>query len=1497
MVVHPDGSYLLLGTTPGIIVKYYLNTTGTGSSSSSSSESTPKFVNHNNSFKIPEIYQTKNHHKNNNNNLKSYTQQQVVEDILETNYKQFNSINDSRTFSTTTDVGDDDDDDDLDDSFKLNQLYQVHNIPFPFVSDAMILQMVIDPKGDDLYVMSDHNEVIKIDLVTMKITHQFTSSNSTVVPDGRGYFCNDYIYLIQQDTGLIQNFYAIQLDQSLNVVNSLPFVDQQTLKSSVLDCENNKAYLFFQITTFNYQFYVARVDLSDISKIELITPTNSTIPFASCSFLDVYSEERVLYSMAIQSFNHYLLAYDPVTLKLLAQSPFMGIEPRYWGDLGCESIQTNPFFVAYSRNSKTTTESNRLGVTFIPQTNASFATGILYQNFWSINDYSSIFGITSYGQNTFLMLICSDNYYSEVITVSPVCKLLKLSSVANATSPLGYQLIGTTYFSFQSPSYNLIDMTYEDTQKYYISFVTNYQPSTYIDIIRVEDSYSNYISSANIQSVISLRLSNCQPIKSFQFNDTIYYFFGASIGFRQLMSVVIANFTDFSVSILQIPIKATVSSAFKPIDVVYMGAELKYHPPIQFFVALYSKNSDFRLSRLAITPTHSKILEIGFNVGKATQPYQVSHYETINGKVYVTGVHMGVYNASDFSTGPIIIQLSSILFIDSFYDSSRSTLNYLMYNFQDQPQTFQIYQLSTINNTIIQKSEPFQLSGTNNIQVSIVNAAGGFIDAYDYFGYFYLKNGLVITVKVGEQSTFYETYELKQSDLLTSVIFQNQKNNVYVLEPSGAIVLNLDCKIGYFRNKTSGYCQKCQAGFFSSEPGVVDCSQCIEGDVAPLPGSTQCSACPVGTQSQGGVNCTLCVGNTYTNNTGSTTCLPCPILSYSDSNHTHCVCNSGYYGLSTNCALCPDGGSCDNGTITLLPNYWSPYTNNTLIYPCPLVDSCLGINGSNCADGYYGIECAGCQDGWSLYINSCSKCPEHQYETYLVVAFFAFLLAIVLIIAYKSGVNVTFSAFKILISYGQVISSISVSITTNQIFLEKLLTLFTLSNLDLLHFLSLNCIFSRNVSFYESYWLTVSTPIIIIILVVLAHYSFQLLKRIYRLIVKKKRNRSKKSKKFNNIPSSGTPNPKRKYSLNNNDPNNNNSKLNNVELKISSDVNSLFGDGSYNRDDDDQISIDSGIEKYNGAVSIIYANTAPPTTINATNISNISLDDNHNTPMTLGSSYRSNYIDFKKHSKALYQNLQKLNKTLKVRHPSRDALWRDILLILLLCYSAVCQSVLSLYSCIKIGNNYYLQYDPNTSCEGHTWTAHAYFGIVFVVLYPVGVPLLFFILLYLWRKKKLIDENKCKERLSLLYVGYTDSCWYWECLELVRKLLLTSAVSITIKGNSFGIFNKNTINAVVSLLALYLQQHFKPFNNSQNNWLQFNSLAMIYFIYFYLVVTTINPSSNISIRTLGTADSICLLALVGVVVVHGLILGILYAKKLIPEIKNILISIWEKINL
>jgi len=111
---------------------------------------------------------------------------------------------------------------------------------------------------------------------------------------------------------------------------------------------------------------------------------------------------------------------------------------------------------------------------------------------------------------------------------------------------------------------------------------------------------------------------------------------------------------------------------------------------------------------------------------------------------------------------------------------------------------------------------------------------------------------------------------------------------------------------------------------------------------------------------------------------------------------------------------------------------------------------------------------------------------------------------------------------------------------------------------------------------------------------------------------------------------------------------------------------------------------------------------------------------------------------------------------------------------LFLLYPSTSAKVLSMFLCRNVDSQSYMLVDFNIVCGGPEWNRFLPAGIIFLIMYPIGIPLLFFGLLRQYRKKH--DEEIIRIILGFLFSAYTPRNWYFEMLDMGHKLFLTSLI-------------------------------------------------------------------------------------------------------------------------
>jgi len=245
-------------------------------------------------------------------------------------------------------------------------------------------------------------------------------------------------------------------------------------------------------------------------------------------------------------------------------------------------------------------------------------------------------------------------------------------------------------------------------------------------------------------------------------------------------------------------------------------------------------------------------------------------------------------------------------------------------------------------------------------------------------------------------------------------------------------------------------CQKCPKGTFASGPGAISVDSCLScgfGSASAEEGASVCGACAAGrfaTDSpedadggllvqviEGASSCNACPAGYHSGTPGMVVCQLCPASTYALTGSSSCpLCRREYYlhPQSRECVKCPNEASCpDDGgstlrTLGLKADYWRISANTTVIHRCPFDQACGGGFGTDeasqhqfnfqsddyCAQGYTGPLCAVCDSGYFFIAaeRTCKQCGEVDAEARAAVPMvlfgLVFLVAVGVYLVFRS---------------------------------------------------------------------------------------------------------------------------------------------------------------------------------------------------------------------------------------------------------------------------------------------------------------------------------------------------------------------------------------------------------------------------------------------------------------------------------------------------------------
>jgi len=192
-------------------------------------------------------------------------------------------------------------------------------------------------------------------------------------------------------------------------------------------------------------------------------------------------------------------------------------------------------------------------------------------------------------------------------------------------------------------------------------------------------------------------------------------------------------------------------------------------------------------------------------------------------------------------------------------------------------------------------------------------------------------------------------------------------------------------------------------------------------------------------------------------------------------------------------------------------------------------------------------------------------------------------------------------------------------------------------------------------------------------------------------------------------------------------------------------------------------------------------------------------------------------------SAAERRSKSEMSETQAVRKSLQNSLLLTIPAALLVTYvlvPSVSSSIFKAWSGEAFGytsteDHYFLREDASIRC--YTSDAHARLrstASVLVVLWPIGVPVMYAILLMLARKAiRNHTPNHLVRSISFLHRDYKPEYFYWEMVELGRRTILLGWVSFIDEGNAF---TRIVVAMAVSLGAFVLTLTQKPYVHEED---------------------------------------------------------------------------------
>ncbi|CAM9138813.1 unnamed protein product, partial [Hapterophycus canaliculatus] len=193
----------------------------------------------------------------------------------------------------------------------------------------------------------------------------------------------------------------------------------------------------------------------------------------------------------------------------------------------------------------------------------------------------------------------------------------------------------------------------------------------------------------------------------------------------------------------------------------------------------------------------------------------------------------------------------------------------------------------------------------------------------------------------------------------------------------------------------------------------------------------------------------------------------------------------------------------------------------------------------------------------------------------------------------------------------------------------------------------------------------------------------------------------------------------------------------------------------------------------------------------------------------------------------------------KIRYKHQTAL----LLLTFLVYSSVSSMVFQTYACETLDDEIeYLRADYRIRCTGAKHKAFELYAGFMVVIYPVGIPLLYAILLY--RRRDILSDvhadKAAAQPISSLWEPYRPERFYYEVIECGRRIMLTGVVVFIFPNDAAQI----AITMLISFVFFAVFDALSPYKSTSDMWLSRGGHMIVFFSMFDMLLLKVDVSSE-----------------------------------------------------
>ena len=187
-----------------------------------------------------------------------------------------------------------------------------------------------------------------------------------------------------------------------------------------------------------------------------------------------------------------------------------------------------------------------------------------------------------------------------------------------------------------------------------------------------------------------------------------------------------------------------------------------------------------------------------------------------------------------------------------------------------------------------------------------------------------------------------------------------------------------------------------------------------------------------------------------------------------------------------------------------------------------------------------------------------------------------------------------------------------------------------------------------------------------------------------------------------------------------------------------------------------------------------------------------------------------------------------------------------VLLLTFLVYSSVSSTLFKAFACEELADDKnYLRADYRIECDSSTHRALQVYAGLMLMLYTVGIPFFYGVLLFRDRdvlKRDQVDREETARISSTsdLWKPYRPSVFYYEVIECARRVLLAGVVVFIYPNTAAQI----AVTLVIAFVFVVVSEALAPYESRWDTWLNRTGHAVVYMSMFVALLLKVDVSDE-----------------------------------------------------